>query len=415
MFGAVAFGLVLAAAIAAAEQPASKAPLTVAVGPSTGVAACARIDTAQSGRSRVRLPTSMLATRFRKSLSSPGNTGLVVTQDGHAIVVSSRGETTTYDENGEQLSRQGLPSLSAASAPVLLSSGTVMYLSNEGDAITAKPGIARPEVASLGFPAREGALPPSLLPLLDGGAAAVFGREVALLDSQGAVRSRSTLPEGAHGAAALGGALFVLGSSGAVQSIRPGHAPTRAGTFGAAVPHGFVARSVRSLLGVTSSGALIDLDPLNGTNRTINAPDRVTYMGPPTLGPVGVTFVLGLTATHVVAVRLDANDQPTSVTDLAPLLPSTLPDGGSAGTFVSIPHAAAIADAEGTLAFLAPDGRIGVMTSARGVSTTGEAVCARAFGRNPTPATGVLAPAAEGGILVQCEGILARVDGKTDR
>ena len=111
----------------------------------------------------------------------------------------------------------------------------------------------------------------------------------------------------------------------------------------------------------------------------------------------------------------DGNDMATSVTDLAPLLPSMLPDGGAGVPPTAIPHAAAIADAEGTLAFLAPDGRIGVMTAARGVSTTGEAVCARAFGRNPTPATGVMAPAAEGGIFVQCEGILARVDGKTDR
>lgn len=407
--------LALAGALAAAEQPGSKGTLTVAVGPPAGAAVCARVDAAQTGRSKVRLPTTLLSTRFRKSLSTPNNTGLVVTKEGHAITLSTRGEATTYDDNGEQLARQSIPSLTAASAPVLVSNGSVLFLTNEGDAVAARPGAVRPEVSPLGMSGREGISSTTLLPLLDGGAAALFGREFALLDSQGAIRSRSVLPEASQGAAALGGTLYVLGVSGTVHSVRPGHAPVRVGTFGAPVPQGIVARTERSLLGVTSTGALIDLDPQSGTNRTIAAPDRVTFMGPPTLGPPGITFLLGLTATHVVAVRLDGNDMATSVTDLAPLLPSMLPDGGAGVPPTAIPHAAAIADAEGTLAFLAPDGRIGVMTAARGVSTTGEAVCARAFGRNPTPATGVMAPAAEGGIFVQCEGILARVDGKTDR
>ena len=92
----------------------------MAVGPPAGAAVCARVDAAQTGRSKVRLPTTLLSTRFRKSLSTPNNTGLVVTKEGHAITLSTRGEATTYDDNGEQLARQSIPSLTAASAPVLV-------------------------------------------------------------------------------------------------------------------------------------------------------------------------------------------------------------------------------------------------------------------------------------------------------
>jgi hypothetical protein len=137
-----------------------------------------------------------------------------------------------------------------------------------------------------------------------------------------------------------------------------------------------------------------------------------------------MSFLLNYTDLDTYAVALDATGRETARAVLGPTAASQLVDGG-AGTGVALvvpPHAGPLVDSAGTVAFVTPDGDIGI-TNGAGVDVLGEAVCppvatvtvadpsaravVAAHGGVPPP---VLAPAGPSAFLVACPtGVVAKV------
>jgi hypothetical protein len=151
-------------------------------------------------------------------------------------------------------------------------------------------------------------------------------------------------------------------------------------------------------------------------------PDGV-YLGPPAMRGEAA-FLLSYTDLDTYAVALDATGRETGRAVLAPTAASQLVDGGGGigASLVVPPHAGPLVDSAGTVAFITPDGDIGI-ASATGVDVLGESVCPpaatasvadpsvraviAAHGGIPAP---LLAPAGPSAFLVACPaGVVAKV------
>jgi hypothetical protein len=352
----------------------------------------------------------VLRVAWRKQLGLSIDQAALAGSDGTLAVVTARGEIAFVDAEGEEKARASAGTTSVGPA-TLTSDGTVVFVSSAGDAIGINRASPRARfVTRIGGERNVRAAP---LPLDDGGVILATGSDLVVVDAEGNVRARVSLPE-APGAALLasGEKVIAVAGSGAVYAWAPGREPVRVGSFGAPVDGGAALADPSTLLAVIEGNHLVELDLTRGGRSTRAIASQGLYLGPPSVrlaaGGGAFASVLAQTQSRAFVLTLDSSGQEVQRAPIATFAPATLPDGGSA-PLVAKPHTGPLVDPRGAVAFAAPDGRIGMVSPDGAVDTLGEMICPQAARAASVVGLTSFGP---GSFVVTCEGgMLAKITG----
>ncbi len=396
-----------------AQKVDPRRPAVFVVGAPAGAAPMHRVDARRSGAAKQALPNGTLNVAARKTTGLSVDQPALVGADGVVAVVTSRGDVIFLDEKLDELAHVNV-GVGAIGPATMTSDGTIVYASTNGDAFGVKRSGASARVRFTtrigGDGTRRGAAP---LALDDGGVVLVTGSDLVVLDGEGNVRTRATLPETpAAPLVAAGDKVLVVTTAGTVFGYTPGREPVRLGSFGAPIDHGAALLDGSTLVAVIESNHLVELDIAHGARSTRSIAPQGFYLGPPAVrtGAKNTTFatVLALTPNREFVVTLDGAGQETQRAPIATLTPQVLSDGGVA-PLIAPAHVGPIIDSRGTVAFAATDGHVGVVTAEGAVDMIGDTLC-RASGRSAGIAG--LTPHSPGSFLVTCEsGTVARIVG----
>jgi hypothetical protein len=364
-------GLLVASASAQRLDP--KRPETLVVGAPRGPSPTDRVDGYRSGFSRSPLPNGPLRVAWRRAFGQPTEFPALSLADGETAIVIGRGEVVVLAEDGTERWRTTLAS-AAASAPTQLSDGTVVVVTSGGEAVGVRRGVVRFRTRLGGDRSVGGHV--SALSLEDGGVVVATATELTALDADGGVRARAVVPETlATPLVAALGKVIAITAKGVVYGWSPGREMQRIGSFGGPVDGGATLANAHTLVAVIEGTRLAALDLARGVVVSRAVAPGGLYFGPPSVR--GETaFLLAQSQGRTFTVAIDPSGQEMSRTLVAVSLPVLLIDGGSI-PFNPSSHAGTLIDAAGTIAFAAPEGRVGVVTSKGTVETLGETPCAR--------------------------------------
>jgi hypothetical protein len=408
---ALVLGLGIATAVVAeAQRIDPRRPASFVVGASPGASPMQRVDARRSGLSKSPLPSGTLRIAWRKT------TGLTIDQpalsgaDGTLAVISVRGDVSFIDEAGEERAtvRVGAAQVGPAA---MTSDGTVVYTTSSGDVIGVRRSSQHPRFSTrIGGERNYRAAP---LSLDDGGVVVATKTDLVILDSDGNVRSRASLPEDpAAPLLAAGDKIIVVTSTGAVFGWAPGREAVRVGSFGAPIDGGAVLTNSGTLLAVIEGNHLAEVDIVRGGRSTRSIATQGLYLGPPAVRGKGANagetaILLAMTPTRGFVVSLDPGGQELLRAPIASLTPVLLADGG-APPLVAPPHVGPTVDSRGAIAFAATDGHIGTVSPEGAVDTLGELLCTKGV------RSGVvgLTPFGNGAFAVTCDGgVVVRITG----
>jgi hypothetical protein len=405
--GLLAIAVALATATAAAQRFDPRRPKTLVVAKPGGPAPMMRVDARRSGLSKTPLPSGTLHIVFRHTSGLTLEQPALAGSDGLIALVSPRGDVSWLDENGEERAtvRVGAP---LAGPAAITSDGTIVYATGTGDAIGARRTSTFARFTThIGNDARERsdrrAAP---LALDDGGVVLATGNDLVLLDAEGNMRSRVTLPEAAAAPLlAWSDRVVAIGPTGTIFGWSPGREAVRLGSFGAPTDGGAVLEN-GTLIAVIEGNQIAEVDLVHGGRTTRTVAPSGLFLGPPAIRTSLVT-VLALTHTRGFALTIDPSGHETLRAPVASFTPQPLPDGGTPA-LAAPPHVGALVDPRGAVAFAATDGTVGVIGPEGAVETLGEAPCTKG------PRAGVvgLTPFGAGSFLVTCEGgVVLRITG----
>lgn len=399
--------------VAEAQRIDPRRPSVLVVGTPPGASPMQRVDARRSGMSKTPLPTGTLRVAWRKT------TGLTIDQpalsgaDGTLAVISVRGDVTFLDESGDERATVKVGAAQVGPA-AMTSDGTVVYATSGGDVIGVRRSLAHPRfLTRIGGERNTRAAP---LALDDGGVVIATTTDLVVLDAEGNVRSRVSLPEQPNAPLlAAGDKVIAVTTTGAVFGWMPGREPMRVGSFGAPIDGGAVLVDGNTLVAVIEGNHLAEVDIARGGRTTRSIAPQGLYLGPPSLrtGTSGASATTLLTLTHSrgFVVTLDAAGQELLRAPIASFTPQTLADGG-APALVAPPHAGPLVDDRGAIAFAATDGHIGVVSPEGAVDTIGEILCTKGA------RSGVvgLTPFGAGAFVVTCDGgVVVKITGPSSQ
>lgn len=399
---------------AEAQRIDPRRPAVFVVGAPGGASPTLRGDAHRTGTTKEVLPTGLLRIAWKKTLGLAIDQPALVGPDGMlAVVTVARGEVIFLDADGEEKGRVSTGSASAGPA-TMTSDGTVVFTTSVGDAVGVRRASARPRfVTRIGGERNVRAAP---LSLDDGGVVVATATDLVVLDAEGNVRARVSLPETpAAPLLASGDKVISVTSTGAVYGWTPGREPVRLGSFGAPVDGGAALADPSTLVAVIEGNHLVELDLARGarTSRSVSA--QGLYLGPasvrPGTGGSALATLLALTPNRGFVVTIDPGGQETARAPIASLTPATLADGGAAPlTAQNAPaHTGPLVDARGAIAFAATDGHVGVVGPDGAVDTLAELICSRSV---KSPGVAGLTPFGRGAFAVTCEsGAIAKISG----
>jgi len=393
-----------------AQRLDPRRPSVFVVGPPGGASPTSRGDARRTGAAREPLPSGLLHIAWRKTIGLTIEQPALVGLDGTLAVVTARGDVVFLDELGEEKGRASSGTTSVGPATIT-SDGTVVFLSSAGDAIGVRRSSPRPRfVTRIGGERNARAAP---LSLDDGGVVVATASDLVVLDAEGNVRSRVTLPEPPSAALlASDDRVIAVTVTGAVYGWTPGRETIRLGSFGAPIDGGAALSDANTLVAVIEGNHLVELDLTRAARSTRSIAAQGLYLGPPsvrTVAPGGtLATLLAQTASRAFVVTLDPAGQEMVRAPIATLTSITLPDGGAA-PLVARPHTGPLVDSRGAVAFAAPDGHVGMVGAGGGVDTLGELICTQS-----ARSAGIagLTPFGRGAFAVTCEGgVIARITG----
>jgi hypothetical protein len=407
--GAIAF---CSGGDADAQKIDPRRPTTLVVGSPRGAAPMQRVDARRSGLSKTALPTAPLKVLWKKPTGLTLDQPALVGADGTLAVISARGDVMFLDENGDEKAtiKVGASQIGPAA---MTSDGTVVFTTTTGDAM----GVRRASGQQLRFTTRIGGernLRAAPLSLDDGGAVVATLTDLVVLDSEGNVRSRVSLPEQiAAPLIAAGDKILVVTNTGAVFGWTPGREALRLGSFGAQIDTGAALTTNGSLLAVIEGNHLAEVDVAHGTRATWSIAPAGMLLGPPAVreipGQQSLAFVSGITHTRGFVLALDSSGQEILRAPVAAFVPSTLTDGGVPPLQVPQQHPGPIVDSRGAIAFASTDGRIGTIAADGALDTLSDAFCTKSTLRSGVVG---LTPFGPGSFAVTCDGgIVARIVG----
>jgi hypothetical protein len=408
-----------AAAVAAAQTADVQRPRTLVVGTPGAGARTDRIDSARSGRSATALPragSDGLRTEWRTVLAATIDVAPVVDDRGTTYVVGTHGEVFAIGRDGSEEWHASSAAIQA-SAPALLSDGTLVFTDAAGEAIAVRAGAVRWRVR-FGRSDAARAVPPSPLALDDGGVVVATAHDLSTLDSEGHERSRTTLPEPVAAplvAAAALGKVVAIAASGAVWTWSPGASETtRVATFGGPIDDSAALADDHTLVAVTGGRLhIVAIDLVRGTATIRAVAPTGLWLGPPSMEG-GIAHLLLQVPTGELALGIDGAGAETSRALLTTHPPAiAAPDGGVAPV-VPLPHTPLLVDATGTLGFATADGGVGVVSA--GVVDLLADVCPLLPGnaRGVSAPTAALLPLGSGAFLAACRsGMLVAIRAGT--
>ncbi|MDB4944938.1 MAG: hypothetical protein JWP97_4472 [Labilithrix sp.] len=396
-----------------AQRLDPRRPAAFVVGAPRGPSPTLRGDARRSGATAALLPAGTLRVAWRKVIGTPVEHPALAGEGGTIAVLTTRGDVVFLDASGEERGRAS-SGLTAVGPPTMTSDGTVLFLSGAGDAVGVRRASPRPRfVARIGGERNMRAAP---LSLDDGGAVVATLTDLVLLDSEGNVRARTTLPEApAAPLLAEGDRVLAVITSGAVLAWTPGREPVRLGSFGAPIDGGAALGGNGALLGVIDGNHLVELDLARGIRTTRSLSAQGLYLGPPTVrtatADAGATVLATLllqTPSRGFVVTLDPAGQELARAGVATFVPATLGDGGLA-PLTARPHVPPLVDARGVVAFAAPEGQVGTVKPDGSVEVLGESPCTQG---GTTGRVAGLTGAGAGAFVVTCEnGVVAGITG----
>jgi hypothetical protein len=393
-----------------AQRIDPRRPAAFVVGAPPGASPMLRVDARRTGLSKTPLPAGTLRIAWRKS------TGLTLDQpalsgaDGSLAVVSARGDVSFLDQDGEERATVKVGAAQVGPA-AMTSDGTVVYATSAGDVIGIRRSSTQPRFSTrIGGERNVRAAP---LALADGGVILATLTDLVVLDSEGNVRARVTLPETPSAALiAAGDKVISVTSTGAVFSWAPGREAVRIGSFGAPIDGGAVLANNGVLLAVIEGNHLAEVDIAHGGRSTRSIAAQGLYLGPPAIRPLPAgggtaTSMLALTQTRGFVLTLDPSGQELLRAPIASFTPVPLADGG-APPLVAPGHVGPIVDERGAIAFAATDGHVGMVAPEGSVDTLGEILCSKGI------RSGVvgLTPFGKGAFAVTCDGgVVLKITG----
>ncbi len=389
-----------------AQRLDPRRPTVLVVGAPRGPSPMARVDAKRTGLARDPLPTRTLRIAWRKTVGLGIDQPALVTPDGAVAVVTGRGDVIFLDaETGEERG-QATVGAGAVGPAAVTSDGTVVFVTSTGDAVGVKRSSPRPRfVARIGG---ERNLRTAPLPLEDGGIVVATATDVVVLDAEGGVRNRVTLPEApAAPLVSSGDRILSVSATGTIHGWVPGREPVRVGSFGGPIDGAASLSETGALVAIVDGVSVVEVDVARGTRSTRAVSPQGLYLGPVALRP-GLATMLSLVPTRAFVVTIDAAGQETLRAPVATMNAPLLPDGGTA-PLVAPPHAGVVVDARGAVAFAAPDGLVGVVGADGATDALGERICSRT-GRSAGVAG--LTPTGRGAFVVTCEaGAITKVAG----
>ncbi|MFO0741319.1 MAG: hypothetical protein U0270_35815 [Labilithrix sp.] len=412
--GVAAFAL-LTNGDAEAQRLDPRRPSTIVVGSPRGGMPMQRVDAHRSGLSKTPLPAGPLRIAWRKSTGLSLDQPALAAADGTLAVVSARGDVVFLDENGDEKAsiRIGASQVGPAA---MTSDGTIVFLSSGGDAMGVRRAAAGQQVRFTTRIGGERNLRAAPMPLDDGGMVLATLSDLVVLDSEGNVRSRVTLPEQiAAPLLASGDKILAVTNTGAVFGWTPGREPLRVGSFGAPVDGGVALTTSGSLVAVIENNHLAEVDIAHGTRSTWSIAPQGMYLGPPAIrdlpGGSSLATIGALTHTRGFVLAIDASGQELLRAPVAAFVPNVLPDGGLPA-LTAPPHVGPIVDARGGIAFATTDGRIGTIAPDGALDTLSETFCTKTSVRSGVVG---LSPFGASGFAVTCDGgLVVRVVGSTN-
>lgn len=370
---AAALGVGVSGAAMAQRFEGNK-PLDLPYGPPPSDGAMEGVDARRSGATRAPLPSRDLRVAWHKSMGEATGYPPVVGADGAVFAVGGRGDILEVDASGAERSRVSV-GLGLPGPASLLTGGTLVLVNNSGEAVGVRSGrvVFRTRVSDRSPSSRA-----DPLPLEDGGVVVEAAGELSLLDGQGNVRARATLPErAAWSLLGTSSSIVAVTAEGRTYTWEPGREPVRAGDLGGHVMGRPVLVGDHTLLGVVDGTHLEALDLVKGIAVTRAAANGGEwFLGPPAMSR-GVLYLLAWTPTSVLLLGVGAAGQEPRRVAVSTFGTSLLADGG----VPSPPPARAslLVDPGGTVAFRTPEDAIGVVTPAGEVITMGESFCGPAL------------------------------------
>ena len=391
---------------ARAQKLDPRRPFVLVVGAPRGTSPAHRVDVRRSGTSREPLPSGRLRLAWRRNFGLAVEHPALTTPDGSVALVTTRGDVVFLDAMKGDERGQVTVGAGAVGPATVSSDGTVVFVTSAGDAVGVQRTSARPRFTTrIGGERNSRAAP---LPLADGGVVVATTTDLVVLDAEGGVRSRVTLPESpAAPLVASGDRILSISATGTVHAWTPGREAVRVGSFGGAVDGAAALADASTLVGVVDGTQLVDVDIVRGTRsaRALAAPGL--FLGP-VAARAGAVSLMALTPTRSFVVTLDPAGQELLRAPVGTVSSPSLPDGGVA-QLVAPPHAGVLADMRGTVVFAATDGHVGSVAPDGATDTQGELVCSRT-GRSSGIAG--LTPVGRGAFVVTCEaGAVAAVTG----
>lgn len=393
---------------AEAQRLDPRKPSAFVVGAPGGPAATLRSDARRTGSTKDILPSGPIRIAWKKTLGLSIDQPALAGADGTIAVATGRGDVVFLDDAGGEVAHVSSGSGNAIGPATLTSDGTVVFATSVGDVVGVRRTSARPRfVTRIGGERNARSAP---LSLDDGGVVVAAGADLVVLDSEGNVRSRVTLPEAsAAPLLAYGDKVLAVSVSGNVFGWSPGREPMRLGSFGAPVDGGAALGEGGSLVAVIEGNHLVELDLARGSRTTRAIAAQGLYLGPPSVragkaGAASIVTVLALTPTRAFAVTVDSGGQELARAPIGSHTPQPLPDGGVA-PLAAPAHVGPLVDARGAIAWVSPapgESKVGVVTAEGAVDTIGESICT-ARGSSSSGVAG-LTPYGRGSFLVTCAG-----------
>ena len=362
-----------AAAMADGQTINVERPRSLVVGTPRGGARTERVDAWRTGMSRTPLPTSGLRREWTATVVGIQlERGPLVDARETTYVVGTRGDVVALGRDGVERWRVPTSITGAPGPAALLSDDTLVFVSGSGDWAEAI-GVRDAKLRWRTRFGRAAAVFPAPLALDDGGVVVATTRDLAILDGEGHLRARITLPEATTAplVSALGKVTLVT-ESGAVWSWAPGAAePAQVANFGAPIDRGAALADDHTLVAVTAGRARLSaVDLLRGTVTVRAALRSDVWLGPPAMN--AATAYLSLMApAGEYAVAIDAAGAELGRALLPGHARAASPDAGVDARLRDA-HTAPLVDAAGTLVYGAADGSVGVVApDRRGAGGTG--------------------------------------------
>lgn len=395
---------------ARAQHVDPRRPAAFVVGTPGGPSPTLRGDGRRSGSTQA-LPSGLLRIAWRKTIGLSIDQPALAGPDGTvAIVTAARGDVIFLGPDGEEQARVSAGS-SAIGPATMTSNGTVVFTTSGGDAVGIQRAQTRPRfVTHIGGKRNVRSAP---LSLADGGVVVATTTDLVVLDAEGNVRSRVSLPEVPSAPlVASGDKVIAVTSSGAVYGWTPGREPVRLGSFGAPIDGGAALTGAGTLVAVIEGNHLVELDLGRSARSSRSIAAQGLYLGPPSVRPASgggsLATLLAYTPTRAFAVTIHPDGHEIARAPIATVTPATLADGGAAA-LTAPAHTGPLVDSRGAIAFAAPDGHVGVVGPEGAVNTLGELICSKT--RRSAGVAGLTA-LGRGAFAVTCQsGAVAKITG----